>query len=1087
MTQPTPTERPLTQPIRHAGSPPAPLPGRRPIYRALGRSARAGVALALLALVGGTPRLAHAAPPTPPPSTTGHARPLLSSGVEVGRQPDGSVVVPTDQVITPAGQQVEFSGRPSAVAVSPDGTTAAYLTAGAGAGGGSITLVDLATGAIKQAFSPGDRAASFDGLLYAPDGRHLYAAFNDGKILIADVAADGTLSLGALVALPPVVGVPAPGGNASTSNPGGLALSPDGATLYVALNRTNALGVIDLARRTLVAQIPVGNAPHSVVVDGETAYVSDEGGRVAATGDVTNTSSGTAIVANPTTGGAATGAISVVDLAARATTRTIAVGLHPTALYLDRQALFVANTNGDSVSVISPTMGQVVKTIAIQPFPGAPFGSQPTALTRLPDGRLVVSLGSNNALAVYTYQDATRPATFDGLLPVGWFPGGLALDQAHGRLVVANVKGVGSLGPTQTIGSSADTSRTGKSPYAYQGSTSLVPYPTAADLAAGATQVARNNGWDHLDTAAGDPSAAPRAIPLHVGDPSTIKHVFYIIKENRTYDQVLGDDTRGNGDPTLTVFGRAVTPNEHALVQQFPLFDNLYDSGVLSADGHQWAMQALAPDYLEKTFGGFVRSYPYNAGDALAYLPSGFIWENALRHGESVRNYGEYANQFGYSGAGTAPPFGSWSDWYRDAQILSGAITGTLHAPLGTFQTRSDVPSNDPLLNRDFPPFNTGIPDQYRAEIFLRDFRRYVADGDLPRLNVMELPDDHTSGTSAGYPTPRAQAADNDLALGRMVDAISHSPYWKDSAIFVVEDDAQNGVDHVDGHRTTGYAISPYAKHGIVDRTYYTQVDIVRTIEQILGLPAMNQLDLAATPMYNAFADTPDLAPYTAVSNTVPLDELNPTPAPSPTPPATPATPATTPAAGTPTATTTPASGGGGGGSATPELGSGELLGGGLVALGLIAWRLRRRKPGRGEKTIASTTIVALLLLGGVPLFGRPAQPARFAPGARPVVGARAVGHAPDGVPTARTRALQAAWAETSTRMVGGTASFVPDMANPRLLNRAIWYSVKGYTTPYPGDTRVLMPQEVLAQDHYLWQLRPDLGTRRLGGSQAHR
>ncbi len=396
----------MTQPIRPAGSPPALLPARRPTRRTLGRSAQAGVALALLALAGGAPRLAAAAaappPPPPPPSspTTGHARPLLSQGVEVGRQPDGSVVVPTDQVITPAGQQVEFSGRPNAVAVSPDGTTAAYLTAGAAAAGGPITLVDLATGAIKQAFSPGDRSASFDGLLYAPNGRHLYASFNDGKILIADVAADGTLSLGALVALPPVVGVSAPGGNPATPNPGGLALSPDGTTLYVALNRTNALGVIDLARQKLVAQIPVGNAPHSVVVDGDTAYVSDEGGRVAATGDVTNTSSGTAIVANPTTGGAATGAVSVVDLAARATTRTIAVGLHPTALYLDRQALFVANTNGDSVSVISPTTNQVVKTISIQPFPGAPFGSQPDALTRLPDGRLVVGLGSNNALAV---------------------------------------------------------------------------------------------------------------------------------------------------------------------------------------------------------------------------------------------------------------------------------------------------------------------------------------------------------------------------------------------------------------------------------------------------------------------------------------------------------------------------------------------------------------------------------------------------------------------------------------------------------------------------------------------------------------
>ncbi len=920
----------MTQPPRHTGSPPAPLQALRPSRRALGRSVRAGVALALLA--GGVPRRAHAADPPPPPPSPATGRPhlLLSQGVEVGRQPDGSVVLPNDQVLRPAGQQVEFVGRPNAVAVSPDGRTATFLTAGdsngLNPGFQPFAVVNLATGAVAQQFDPGDANTSFNGIIYAPDGRHLYASLADGKILIADVSLTGTLSLDALVSLPSTNGDP---------YPGGLALSPDGKTLYVALSRDNALGVFNLAAQKLVAEIPVGNAPHSVVVDGDMAYVSDEGGRLATTGDYTNTSGGTAVVADPVTGGAATGAVSAVNLATRATVQTIMVGLHPTALTLRDGTLFVANTDGDSVSVVDTARNTVVKTIAIQPFPDAPFGSSPTALALLPDGRLVVSLAANNALAVYTYRGATRPVRVDGLLPTGWFPGALALDQARRRLVVANVRGVGDLGPLVTR-TSPLTKRTGHYTHSYLGSASLIPYPTADDLARGTTGVERNNGWGHIDTTPGGRSTPPQAIPLHVGDPSTIKHVFYIIKENNTYDSILGDDPRGNGDPNLAEFGGDLSPNHHALARQFPLFDNLYVSGENSALGHQWTDQAYAPDYLEKAFSAnnrFVRGYPSEGGDALAYLPSGFLWDDALRHGRTVHNYGEYANKV----TGPQSQFGPWTAWYHDALILEGKAQGRLHVPLGTFQEHSDVPSNDALLNRDYLNYIGNLPDQYRVDIFLREFQQYVRDGGLPNLVLMALPNDHTSGFAPGYPTPRAIMADNDLALGRIVDAVSHSPYWKDSAIFVVEDDNQNDVDHVDGQRTVGFAISPYVRHGLVDHTYYTQIDMVRTIEQILGLPPMNQLDLAATPMYDAFADTPDLTPYNAVANIVPLDELNPTLVPSPSP--------TVPAAGTTTPTAgTPTSGRGGGGTATPELSSSALLGGGFIAAGLVLWRRRPNK-----------------------------------------------------------------------------------------------------------------------------------------------
>jgi phospholipase C len=387
--------------------------------------------------------------------------------------------------------------------------------------------------------------------------------------------------------------------------------------------------------------------------------------------------------------------------------------------------------------------------------------------------------------------------------------------------------------------------------------------PKAADFRKYDAQVAANNGWTNERRA---------YRPAVFSQPSPIQHVFYIIKENRTYDQVLGDDPRGNGDPTITQYGKTVTPNQHALADSFVLFDNFYDSGVLSADGHQWTDQAFAPDYIEKNFTDFNRSYPFNGGDSLVYAPTGFLWMNTLSKGKSVRIYGEYAYQFN----GPSQSYGNWTSWYNDSLILERKKTGTLHVPLGTFQARSDVPSADKLLNRDFPPFDTEIPDQYRLDVFLRDFNKYVANKDLPNLVVMTLCTDHTSGTSAGYPTPEAQVADNDLAVGRMVDAISHSPYWSSSAIFIVEDDPQAGVDHVDGHRSTAFVISPYTQRGQVNHTYYTQVDMVRTIEDLLGLAPMTQRDLAATGMLDAFQDSATTKPFNVIPNQIPLDTLNP-------------------------------------------------------------------------------------------------------------------------------------------------------------------------------------------------------------------
>lgn len=866
---------------------------------------------------------------------------------QVGRQPDGKVVLPTNQVLHPAGQQVEFRGRPIAVTLSPDRKTAAFLNGAYRA----IILVDPATGTIKQEFAAAGSSASFDGILYSSDGKTLYASQANGRLIIAKVADDGTLELDQLVTTLPKSTIPYSGREDGNPYPGGLALSEDGKTLYVVLSRNNTLAVFDLATRTVMGEIRVGNAPHAVIVSGNRAYVSNQGGRPAAPGDFTVDSSGTPVVAHEESGYATTGTVSVVDLDAGVESKAIEVGLHPTALLLDDRRLFVANSNSDTVSVIDVENDQVVKTINIKPFLGAPLGSSPNALAMMDGNHLVVSLGRNNALAVYNVpRRFSRAVEFEGLIPTAWYPSSIAIDGENRRLIVANGKGVGSLGPEGTVGPYPPTNKTGKFAGSNLGSTSIISFPTEAELRAYTLQVFENNNWINLVLGnlnqAQRKKVRPVPIPVELGDPSVFKHVFYIIKENRTYDQIFGALPQGNGDPNLVQFGREVTPNHHALAEGFVLFDNLYVSSSNSADGHQWITQAFVNDYLDKSYGGFIRTYPFNGGDSLAYSQTGFLWDNALKHGKSVRAYGEYVNGLRADGLEMGPwidflgngvtTAGTWSDFYRDARILAGKEDGELHVDL---EAHSDVPSLNKIINRDYPPYNMVIPDQYRVEVFLKEFNEYVKNGNLPDLTIMALTNDHTEGTKPTYPVPRSMVADNDLALGRVVEAISRSPYWKDSVIFVIEDDAQNGVDHVDGHRTIGFVISPYTKRQAVDSHYYTQIDFVRTIEQILGLPPMNQMDMAVEPtsMKHVFRNRPDRTRFKALPNQVPLDELNP-------------------------------------------------------------------------------QVSAL-------------------------------------------KGLQKEWALASARMDFSK----PDAADENMLNRVIWYSTKGFDKPYPGDSRVLVPQEVHA------------------------
>ena len=376
-----------------------------------------------------------------------------------------------------------------------------------------------------------------------------------------------------------------------------------------------------------------------------------------------------------------------------------------------------------------------------------------------------------------------------------------------------------------------------------------------------------DNAWQQIEPInQGAYDTVPSVIPAKLGGTSPIKHIVVVIRENRTYDQVLGDLGKGNGDPNLAQFGARITPNIHKLANRFGDLDNFYDEGTLSADGHNWIVQAEANDYVEKEFGAFYRSYPSQGGDALAYQRDGFLWNAAQKAGRSVQNFGEYIYN-PYNLPAGAP---AWDRWYRESQWLEGKLSGPepIKEPCQYTRAQSDIPSLQAITDPCFPNFQLSIPDQYRVDKWLPVFKHDEETGNMPNLSFVWLITDHTTGT--GVPYPVAQVADNDLAVGRVVDTVSHSKFWKSTAIMVLEDDTQNGTDHVDGHRGPMVVISPYARGGVTD-SYYSQINLVKTIEQILGIPPMNQEDKSAEPMYNVFTQTPNFAPYALVPNQIPL------------------------------------------------------------------------------------------------------------------------------------------------------------------------------------------------------------------------
>jgi len=915
---------------------------------------------------------------------------------QAGPQTNGSFVVSDGTVITPAGTVVNLGIRTRAksIALNPTGNnTAAVLQMGAAQ---VVTVFNTKTGAVLQTFNPTKGAGgSSVGITYTPDGKYLLFS-QDGDyglsyVAVASVSAAGTLTNVANIPVPPDVdatgkmttvtcfnsdptkvmagppakGISPPGTNggfnipcaysvslfsdqAPTSYPMGIAVSSDAKTAYVVLDNNDTLTKIDLTAATPKEgpEIRVGNVPHSVVIspDGNTAYVSNEAGRIATADDFMEYSNGTPVVAEYPTGSLAKGTISVVNIesGAFAVTGEIKVGHHPTGMALWGKKLLVANTYDDTISVIDTGTNTEERTINLGLPIGVPgedkpaYGAGPNSIAvDAKDNVAYVALYNANAIAVVDLHDGGWNP-IKGLIPVAYAPASVVLDASNKQLLVANDKGWGTTGnptpanayfnginvsgaPTTAASTTSEFGVNALETHQDLGTVSIVPIPSYSSLWSMTQQVFQNNHWDLWQNiwsaGGGDRWARPRVIPEKIGDPSKIKHVFVIIRENRTYDQILGDVTGGNGDPKLAVFGDSssytpypqVTPNAHALVERFPLFDNFYDPSRQSADGHNWIVQAMAPYSDDVQSPDWLRDYPSNGGDALAYQEKGHLWDAAAKAGVSVKNYGEYIeyNTFtppgctlnniytAYTSPGgkvssTTPlPYTQslsceplWIDWYNDVLAYESGKESQLY-------NYNFVASYTPLPNlykdtvQNYPQFDLNIPDQYRFDVWQQDFNRDVAAGKVPQLEMMWISSDHTGGP----PNSAAMQADNDLALGRFVDAISHSAIWKDSAIFVEEDDAQTGVDHVDGHRSPGYVISPYVKQqvnsdgtgagAVADSTFYTQVNFTRTIEQILGITPMNQNDLVASPLSEIFIDDPpknNFLPWAHVPNDVPLN-----------------------------------------------------------------------------------------------------------------------------------------------------------------------------------------------------------------------
>ena len=793
----------------------------------------------------------------------------LESPATVGK------ILPNDWRISPAGIQVTVGNLPTNGAISPDGHYLAVTNNGCSRPTQEVSIVDLKAG--KKASSVAV-ASSFLGVAFSQNGRELYVSGgNAAKIYIFSFA-DGVLTPNGSI---PVAGYPA-----------GMALLADG-SLAVAENTHDKIALVDIQAGKVTAEIPVGRYPYWVTParDGKRLYASNWG----------------------------SDSVSVIDLTTRKEVNQIPVGKLPEAMVLsgDGGRLYVANTNSDSVSVIDTASGKWVQTIDLS-FKALPAGAAPTGLALSPAGdSLYVSLAGINAAAVVDLNDKK----IRGYIPAGWYPTAVFCNPGFNQIIILSGKGLGT-GPNPD-GPKPGINAPNRSQYIYSmiaGIASILPVPDAGQLAAMTTQV-QNNALDDASQSVAAKTGDQNPIPRYLGRPSPIKHIFFIVRENRTYDQILGDLPNADGDPSLVLFGRDVTPNCHQLAEQFVTMDNYYADAEVSAQGHAWTSGAYSNDYVEKNT-PLLYSSRYGHPDAgmvpITYPPNGYIWKELSAKNVSFKVFGE--NYYLHSGLyyalvdtiGAEDPltldyyeflrranarnnsgiiskffdrFTSYADHQSPAELqkllagdvsfrndLSTILTGSNALADRLVQNPQLIEAVAGYLSRyqfDYRSWDLKYSDLERAAAFNREFDREMAHNSVSAFSYIWLPNDHTAGLKRGYPTPSQMIAQNDRALGEIVEKISHSPIWKDSAIFVTEDDAQNGSDHVDAHRTVGLVISPYAKHGIVNHTHYDQVSMLRTMELILNLAPMSMYDAAALPMYDIFTGRPDLTTYKALQPNV--------------------------------------------------------------------------------------------------------------------------------------------------------------------------------------------------------------------------
>jgi DNA-binding beta-propeller fold protein YncE len=756
---------------------------------------------------------------------------LVPLAQQAGAPPDlpgvkgkGVTLLPNGWRIAPEGRSIAVGDFPMSMVLSKDGRYA--IVSNNGWSKPSLTVVDLQQQYVK-ARVPIEHA--WLGLAWHPSGDRLYSSgaaentVNEFTWQKNELAAAGQIVIARSA-------VRLPAGTtdlAGTGFIGGLAIDAAGARLYAVHVLGRAITLVDVKHGLVRRTVDLPAEPYTALLsqDGATIYVSLWGGAK----------------------------VLALDAETLATKAAVAVGEHPNALALSRDGsrLFVACANTNKVWALDLPALTAREQISVSLFPNAPAGTTPNALAVSPDGgTLAVANADNNTVAIVDIEKAGA-SEVEGFIPTGWYPTAVQFTPDGKRLVV--LAGKGMTGQANPRGPQA-TSPNAEGQYIgqlLQGALSIVTMPDAAALKALTTRVYAVTPYSDAIrlTPANAPVATP--IPRKVGDSSPIKYVFYVIRENRTYDQVLGDLERGNGDPNLTIFGEDVTPNAHALAREFVTLDNFYVDAEVSYDGHAFSTAAYATDAVEKIWptnygrrGGVYTSEggwgDRNAYGNLSTPADGYLWDFAARAGVSVRSYGEFA-----------------------------------HRPKPGAPIEATVPGLRGKVHPEFEPFNLDVTDNVRVDVWLKEFRTFEKSGSLPRLNIIRLGNDHTLGSRAGALTPRSMVADNDLALGRVVEAIAGSAFWKESAIFVLEDDAQNGPDHVDSHRSVAFVVSPFTRRRALDSTLYTTSGMLRTMELILGLPPMSQYDAAATPMYNAFQPKSDLTPYKSLPARVRLDERN--------------------------------------------------------------------------------------------------------------------------------------------------------------------------------------------------------------------